>query len=47
MYPDDVVLVAQHEDLLDLVVNAFVELWRRRKLNMNAVRGKVMVVERD
>ncbi len=44
--PDDTVLLAESEGMLQRIVDEFSRVCKRRKLKMNAGKSKVMVFER-
>ncbi len=46
LYADDTVLLAESEGMLERIVDEFDRICKRRKLNMNAGKSKVMVFER-
>ncbi len=46
LYADDTVLLAESEGMLQMIVDEFDRVCKRRNLNVNAGKSKVMVFER-
>ena len=47
MYPDDLILYGESEEDLSAIVGWFIEVCRRRGLEVNGGKSKVMIMNRE